>query len=65
MKSEELEINILALRKIADTLLQQVRADKKSASAKGRKKKVISMADLKSRVLTGGMKPAALKNKAP
>ena len=58
---EKLEIDALALRKIADSFLQQLEAvKKKTASAQGRKRKAVKvdrMAAIKARVLSGRRKP--------
>ena len=58
---EQLEVNALALRKIADTFLQQLQAARKgAASAQGRKRmtvKVDRMATIKARILSGKRKP--------
>jgi len=63
---EKLEIEALALRKIADSVLQQVQAAKKDAapaqSGKGRKRKAVKVdrvASLTARILTGKRKPDA------
>lgn len=55
----ELEQNVLALRKMADLVLGQVRAEKAAAPARAKPstKKVDGVADLKARILTGHIKP--------
>lgn len=55
---DKLEINALALRKIADTVLEQVQALKAGTTAPGRKRKKIDrVADIKARILAGRIKP--------
>jgi len=58
---EKLEIDALALRKIADSFLQQVQAARKgAASAQGRKRKPTKeerIASITARILSGRMKP--------
>lgn len=60
---QQLEIDALALRKIADTFLQQLQAARKgAASAQGRKRKALKidrMAAIKARVLSGKRKPTS------
>ncbi|MEZ2446074.1 hypothetical protein AB6805_30370 [Chitinophaga sp. RCC_12] len=66
MKSEGieiLEIEILALRKIADKALAIIREGKKPSRAKAPSKKADGEADLRARILTGHLKPARLKKK--
>ncbi|SHL87523.1 hypothetical protein [Chitinophaga sp. CF418] len=55
----ELEQNALALRKIADLVLKQVREVKATAPARAKrnKKQTDGVADLKARILTGHIKP--------
>lgn len=63
MDTEQLIIELLALRKIADNVLGQIRAESKSARPKGKSKKVDGVADLTARIVTGGMKPTKLKKR--
>lgn len=63
MDIEELEIEILAIRKIADKVLALISASKKSAPAKCRVEKIDGVAGLTARLLTGRMKPDKLKKK--
>lgn len=55
---DSLEINALALRKIADTVLEQVRDAKKSLAPARRRipAKIDRVADLKVRILSGKLK---------
>ena len=59
---EQLEISALALRKIADTFLDQVRAAKKPLPPRSKKKTQIDReADVMARVLGGRKKPATVR----
>jgi len=64
---DKLEMNALALRKLADTVLEQARAaKKKSASAQSRKAKQIeSAASVKARILAGSLKSSSARKKKP
>lgn len=63
MDTEKLIIDVLALRKIADNVLGQLRAEPNSARSKGKSKKVDGVADLTARIVTGGIKPTRLKKR--
>ena len=63
MNNEELEIELIALRKIADKALAIIRADKKTTHTNGKAKKIDRVADITARILTGTLKPMNLKRK--
>ncbi|GEP95541.1 hypothetical protein [Chitinophaga cymbidii] len=61
---DKLETKVLALRKIADDMLEEVRQARASVPAGKRKKQLIDReADLIARLASGRYKPAAAKNK--
>ena len=60
MNNEELEIELIALRKIVDKALSIIRSDKKPQK---KTKKIDGIAGIKARILTGSLKPMNLKRK--
>ncbi|WP_126244367.1 hypothetical protein [Chitinophaga rhizosphaerae] len=58
---DKLEQNLLALRKIADWLLEEVRAEKSASPARRQNKRQARVVDLKTRILCGRLKPDHLR----
>lgn len=58
---DNLEINVLALRKIADKVLAQIAVEKSTAPARAKRRKNDDVAALMERVLTGKLKPQKAK----
>jgi len=62
---DKLETNALALRKLADLVIEQTRAAKKRiATVQSRKtRQITTAADVKARILSGSLKPDNVKKK--